>query len=106
MDGVLADTERLHWAAYRSVLLEHGVDVGLEEYRRHFIAADGGPEYACRTYALPISADELRARKAPRYLALLREGVAPFPARVPPSSACAARSGSRSRPTRRASKPT
>jgi HAD superfamily hydrolase (TIGR01509 family) len=79
MDGVLADTERLHWAAYRSVLLEHGVDVGLEEYRRHFIARGGGPEYACRTYALPMSADELRARKAPRYLALLRQGVQALP---------------------------
>jgi HAD superfamily hydrolase (TIGR01509 family) len=75
LDGVLADTERLHWAAYRSVLLEFGVDVGLEEYRRHFIARGGGPEYACRTYGLPIDAATLRARKAPAYLALLREGV-------------------------------
>ena len=79
MDGVLADTERLHWAAYRDVLLELGVDVGLEEYRRHFIARGGGPEYACRAYKLPISPDELRARKAPRYLARLRQGVRELP---------------------------
>jgi len=25
LDGTLADTERLHWQAYRDVLLEHGV---------------------------------------------------------------------------------
>jgi HAD superfamily hydrolase (TIGR01509 family) len=75
LDGVLADTERIHWAAYRRVLAEHGVDVGLEEYRRHFIAQGGGPEYACRTYGLPLTPDELRAAKAPVYLDLVRRGV-------------------------------
>jgi HAD superfamily hydrolase (TIGR01509 family) len=79
LDGVLADTERLHWAAYRDVLREYGVDVGIEEYRRRFIIHGGGPEYACRTYDLPLTPDELRARKAPRYLRLLHEGVRPRP---------------------------
>ncbi|HUE30747.1 MAG TPA: HAD family phosphatase [Verrucomicrobiae bacterium] len=79
LDGVLADTERLQWQAYRRVLGDYGVDVGLEEYRRHWIAGGFGPEYACRTYALPIGPDELRARKAPAYAALLREGVVPCP---------------------------
>ncbi|TMB03515.1 MAG: HAD family phosphatase, partial [Deltaproteobacteria bacterium] len=55
LDGVLTDTERLHWAAYRRVLLELGVDMGLEEYRRWFIARGIGPEYACRTYRLPVA---------------------------------------------------
>jgi HAD superfamily hydrolase (TIGR01509 family) len=75
LDGVLADTERVHWTAYREVLQEYGVDVGLEEYRHRFIALGGGPEWACRTYHLPLTPDELRARKAPRYLALVRAGV-------------------------------
>jgi HAD superfamily hydrolase (TIGR01509 family) len=79
LDGVTADTERLQWQAYRRVLGELGVDVGLETYRRHWIAGGFGPEYACRTYSLPIGPDELRARKAPVYAALLREGVAPCP---------------------------
>jgi HAD superfamily hydrolase (TIGR01509 family) len=79
LDGVLADTERLHWTAYRETLLELGVDVGVEEYRRRFIARGGGPEYACAAYALSITPDELRARKRPRYLALLAAGVAPCP---------------------------
>jgi HAD superfamily hydrolase (TIGR01509 family) len=74
LDGVLADTERLHWTAYRAVLLEHGVDVGLEEYRQRFIANGSGPEYACATYGLSMTPDELRAEKAPRYLDLLRGG--------------------------------
>ena len=79
LDGVLADTEPLHWAAYREVLLELGVDVGIEEYRRRFISHGGGPEYACETYRLPLTAEALRARKEPRYLALLRRGVPPRP---------------------------
>jgi HAD superfamily hydrolase (TIGR01509 family) len=79
LDGVIADTERMQWAAYREVLLAFGVDVGLEEYRRHFIREGFGPEYACRTYALPITPDDLRERKAVVYDALLRKGIAPCP---------------------------
>jgi HAD superfamily hydrolase (TIGR01509 family) len=79
LDGVLADTERLHWAAYAEVLRTYGVEVGIEEYRRHFIARGGGPEYACRTYRLPLTPDELRARKAPVYLDLVRGRVEPRP---------------------------
>jgi HAD superfamily hydrolase (TIGR01509 family) len=80
LDGTLADTERLHWSAYRHVLLELGVDVGLEEYRRHFILRGGGPDYACAAYRLPIGPDELKARKALPYRALLRDGpIRPLP---------------------------
>lgn len=79
LDGVLADTERLHWRAYRDTLREFGVDVELEEYRREWIATGFGPEYACRTYRLPLAPDELRARKAPGYVALLRQGVSALP---------------------------
>ena len=61
------------------MLLEYGVDMGLEEYRRHFIAADGGPEYAVRAYALPITATEVRARKGVLYRALIEPGVEPMP---------------------------
>jgi HAD superfamily hydrolase (TIGR01509 family) len=79
LDGVVADTERLQWAAYRHVLAAFAVDVGIEEYRREWIATGFGPEYACRTYGLPLTPDELRARKAPVYQAMLREGVRACP---------------------------
>jgi HAD superfamily hydrolase (TIGR01509 family) len=71
LDGVLADTERLHWTAYRALLGEYGLDIPLEEYRHRFIAEGGGPEWACRHYRLPLTPEELRGRKAPRYRALL-----------------------------------
>ena len=79
LDGVLADTERLQWAAYRTALREWGVDVGLEEYRREWIRSGFGPEYACRQYRLPITPDELRARKGPHYQTLLQTDLAPMP---------------------------
>lgn len=82
LDGVLADTERLQWSAYRAALLEYGVDVGLEEYRREWIRTGLGPEYACRQYRLPIAPDELRTRKAPHYQALLQTRLAPMPGAV------------------------
>ena len=79
LDGVLADTERLHWAAYRRVLGEFGVDVGLEKYGAQWTSTGRGPEWACRTYHLPLTPDELRSRKAPVYLALLHAGVTACP---------------------------
>jgi HAD superfamily hydrolase (TIGR01509 family) len=79
MDGTLADTERLQWEAYRRVLRTYGVDVGLDEYRTHWIAVAGGPDYACRTYELPIAPVELRAQKTVEYRRLIQAGVDPMP---------------------------
>jgi HAD superfamily hydrolase (TIGR01509 family) len=77
LDGTLADTEPLQWRAYRQALEPFGVDVDMDEYRVHWIAAEGGAEYACEKYALPIDAGELRRRKAIAYRALIADGVAP-----------------------------
>jgi HAD superfamily hydrolase (TIGR01509 family) len=79
LDGTLADTEPLQWQAYRRALAPFGVDVGMGEYRRHWIAVEGGAEYACTRYGLPIDADELRRRKTIEYRALIAAGVAPRP---------------------------
>jgi beta-phosphoglucomutase-like phosphatase (HAD superfamily) len=99
LDGTLADTEPLQWQAYRQVLEPFGVDVGMEEYRVHWIATDGGAEYACETYRLPIDAAELRRRKTPRIATLIAEGVAPCPGRAKRSSASRRTIASRSRRT-------
>ena len=79
LDGTIADTEPLQWEAYRRILAPFGVDVDLEEYRRHWIAVEGGAEYAVRTYRLPIDAATLRARKTVAYHALIEAGVPPRP---------------------------
>jgi HAD superfamily hydrolase (TIGR01509 family) len=75
LDGVIADTEPLQWQAYRRVLADFGVDVGLEEYRRAWIATGTGPEYAHRTYGLTITPEEIKDRKAKVYLELVHRGV-------------------------------
>jgi HAD superfamily hydrolase (TIGR01509 family) len=79
LDGTLADTERIHWRAYREILRGFGTDVDLETYRRHFIVTHGGPEWACATLGLPIDPDELRRRKAVVYRDLIALGVQPLP---------------------------
>jgi HAD superfamily hydrolase (TIGR01509 family) len=79
LDGTLVDTEHLQWQAYRRVLGEHGVDIDLDEYRRRFIAVEGGAEWACRHWRLPFDATALRARKAVVYRELIAGGVAAMP---------------------------
>ncbi|HJQ82554.1 MAG TPA: HAD family phosphatase [Candidatus Binatia bacterium] len=79
LDGVIADTERLQWQAYRTVLLGYGVDVGLEAYRRHFIAVGAGPEWVCATHRLAVTPDALREEKAVVYGRLLRDGIVACP---------------------------
>jgi HAD superfamily hydrolase (TIGR01509 family) len=75
LDGTLADTEPIQWESYRRALRAYGADVDLETYRRHWIAVEGGSEWACRTFALPVTPAELRARKAAEYRALIADGV-------------------------------
>ena len=75
LDGTLADTEPIQWEAYRRALRAWGADVDLETYRRHWIAVEGGSEWACRTFALAATPAELRARKADEYRALIAAGV-------------------------------
>ncbi len=79
LDGTLVDSEGMQWEAYRRVLARFGVDLGLDEYRRRFIAAAGGAEDACRRYALPIDAATLRTRKAAVYRELIAAGAPAMP---------------------------
>ncbi len=71
LDGVLLDSEALHYRAYNTVLARYGVSVGRQEYAEHWICAGHGPEYAVERYRLPLSPAELRAAKAPLYRELL-----------------------------------
>jgi HAD superfamily hydrolase (TIGR01509 family) len=82
LDGTLADTEPLQWRAYREVLLRYGVDVGPEEYQRHWIATSGGAEYACRTYGLEVPTAQVKAEKNATYRAIIDAGVPARPGAV------------------------
>ena len=76
LDGVIVDSEPLQHRAYNLVLERFGISVDQAEYGREWITAGRGPEYAVRTYALPVTADELRRLKDPVYQALLHEDAA------------------------------
>lgn len=71
LDGVLLDSEELHYRAYNTVLRRFDGEVDRHEYALHWIAEGNGPEYAVERYRLPISAAELRAAKALVYTELL-----------------------------------
>jgi HAD superfamily hydrolase (TIGR01509 family) len=75
LDGVIVDSEPLQHQAYNRVLERFGVRVDREIYGREWIAAGLGPEYAVRTYGLPITPQELRRLKDPVYHSLLREAA-------------------------------
>ncbi len=79
LDGVLIDSEGLQFEAYARVLRDFGVVITIEEYARHWIAAGQGPEYAVRTYGLPVEAAQLRALKNSIYHDLLRAAPALMP---------------------------
>ena len=79
LDGVLIDSEKLQYKAYALVLERFGVTVTVAEYSAHWIAAGHGPEYAVHTYALPVTADALRALKHPVYHDILRTEVVLMP---------------------------
>jgi beta-phosphoglucomutase len=74
LDGVIVDSEPLQHQAYNAVLQRFGVSVDQAEYGREWIAAGRGPEYAVRTYGLPVTPEELRRLKEPVYHQILRRG--------------------------------
>jgi HAD superfamily hydrolase (TIGR01509 family) len=75
LDGVLIDSEGLHFESYTQVLRRFGVEISAAEYGREWIHAGRGPEYAVERYGLPLRPDELRRMKAAVYHDLLRREV-------------------------------
>jgi HAD superfamily hydrolase (TIGR01509 family) len=61
------------------VLGSFGVTVSPEEYGEHWIGRGRGPEYAVKTFGLPLGPDELRAIKKPVYHEILRSEVKLMP---------------------------
>lgn len=72
LDGVLIDSEGLYYRAYKEVLKPYGVSVSAREYEEYWIAQGVGPEYIVDKHKLPIEPDELRRRRSPIFLNLLK----------------------------------
>ncbi len=79
LDGVLIDSEGLQYKAYCEVLATYGRKPTFDEYAEHWIAAGRGPEYAVKTWELPIAPDELRRVRSPVYHKILCAEVTLMP---------------------------
>jgi len=79
LDGVIIDSEDLQYKAYCEVLKPYDRRPTFDEYAEHWIAAGRGPEYAVKTWGLPIEPDELRRVRGPIYHEMLRAEVTLMP---------------------------
>jgi beta-phosphoglucomutase len=83
-DGVIADTEPLHFAMFQQILAEIGVPLTEDEYYADYLGYDdkGCFAAALRVHRRPISPgiiDQLVARKASAYLVHIKEHLVIFP---------------------------
>lgn len=82
LDGLLADTETLHCAAYRSTLAEFGVQLSEAEYAEHWILNGYGIADLFAQRKLPLDAGVVRNRKAAVYAELVASSARPMPGAV------------------------
>jgi HAD superfamily hydrolase (TIGR01509 family) len=79
LDGLIADTEKLHRQAYQEVLAEHGIDLLDRQYEEHWIRDGKGIGDFVSEQGLSVDPAVIHARKAERYEALVRSGVQAMP---------------------------
>lgn len=83
-DGVIADTEPVHFAAFQSILAGLGVPLTEEAYYSRYLGYDDKGCFAAALAAhgkpaLPESIEQLVARKAAAYLAHIKKHLVIFP---------------------------
>ena len=83
-DGVIADTEPLHFAMFQRILAEIGVPLTADEYYADYLGYDDKGCFAAALKAhgrsiTPGLIEELVARKASAYLAHIKEHLVIFP---------------------------
>ena len=78
LDGLLADTERLHCQAYQDALLRHGAVLTESEYVEHWVRAGRGIGDWVNIRGLTLDPMALRAYKSERYLQLLTVSLRPM----------------------------
>ena len=79
LDGLLADTERLHRSAYQAVFSELGFELSDELYEDHWIRHGRGIDAFVIKHNLSPDPQLIRHRKAHRYEKLVRAGVELMP---------------------------
>jgi len=78
LDGLLADTEKLHWRAYQEALQAHGAVLTESDYVEHWVRAGKGIGDWVAQRGLSLDPLALRAHKSKRYLELLATELRPM----------------------------
>ena len=78
LDGLLADTEKLHWRAYQEALQAHGATLTEADYVEHWVRAGKGVGDWVAQQRLSLDPLALRAEKSKRYLELLATELQPM----------------------------
>lgn len=79
LDGLMVDSEPVHFKAYEHVLRELGITVPESDYAERYVGISDGDaaQDIVKRYHLPISAKELLTRKAAAFAKLLPGHVVP-----------------------------
>jgi HAD superfamily hydrolase (TIGR01509 family) len=78
LDGLLADTERLHCRAYQLALLEHDIHLTAADYGEHWVRCGKGISDWVSQHGLDLDPEALRARKASHYQEILCSSLRPM----------------------------
>ncbi len=78
LDGLLADTERLHCHAYQLALREHDIELTAADYGEHWVRHGKGIHDWVALHRFAVDPAALRARKAEHYQELLRSSLQPM----------------------------
>jgi len=79
LDGLLADTEKLHCRAYQDALAMHGFCLTDQVYAEHWILRGGSISEFISARGLDIDPEEIRITKAERYESLVISSAEPMP---------------------------
>ena len=79
LDGLLADTEKLHRGAYKEVFAALGVELSDEEYEDHWIRWGKGIDTFVEERNLAIDPRRIRRNKAVLYGQMVLSDVKPMP---------------------------
>jgi beta-phosphoglucomutase len=83
-DGVIVDTEPLHYKAFKQILIPHGLGFSWEQYIETYMGFDDRDAFvqAFNTKNIQLSHDELTqliSAKAAIFQDVIRSGVTPYP---------------------------
>jgi len=79
LDGLLADTERLHRIAYQSALAERGIHITDEEYDDNWVRQGRGIADFAQERGITVDFDVVRDAKRQRYRLLVADEAQPMP---------------------------